>query len=194
MFGPLRPNGEAPRARVAPLNPPDPMRVAALPAFREARFVITPTMPLGIRTKVYEAYKARESVDTLERTIVDYYDSQPALLDALVDCLCADSAMDGREDVLRQTLKAHKDHYDAMTVYPLLPIVEGITVRATDTIFPGVKPFKMARKLRDLTPKRSRIGIRNVAALSTLIAFAESHLYKSFNWDNEAERREAMEL
>lgn len=189
------PGRGAPKGKPAPLLPPDPTRVAviaALPAFRAARFVITPTMPVDLLTTVHEARKAGPSIDALERAIVTYYDSHPELLDALVGRLCTAPTMVGRKEVLQQTLKAHRDRYDAMTVYALLPIIEGITIRATSTAFASVTPFKMAQKLRDDSLKRWPIGTRIDTALRTLIVFAESHLYKSFNWDNEDERRESM--
>lgn len=178
------------------------MRIAELLAFREARFVLTPAMPVELRTAVCEAHKAGAPLDTLALKIVEHYDTHTTLLNELVNRLCAAPEMVDREKVLQQTLEAHRAHYDAMTVYALLPIIEGITIQAPNTIFPMkekkgkkiVLPInKMSRELGNLTLKRLPTGVRHAARLLSLIAFAESHLYKSFNWTNEEERRAAME-
>ncbi len=101
-------------------------------AFGAAGFVPSPFMDDDLREAVVEAHKTTSDSESLAQLIVVHYEANNSeALEMIVDRLLANELFQGRTDVLRQTLAAHRriGEYDAISAYPLVAMIEGIVMR-----------------------------------------------------------------
>lgn len=96
-------------------------------AFTSADLIPAPSMDRGLVDEVVAAHERGAPPEELTRIVLNRYDKDcSAPLATLVEGLCTNSHFSGREETLCQTLEAHRMGLDAVTVFPLVPMVEGV--------------------------------------------------------------------
>ncbi len=147
-------------------------------AFAAAGFVPAPSMDPGLVEEVVEAHETGASPEELSRLVLDRYDADGAAeLASVVDRLCESPHFAGREATLRQTLEAHRLGLDAVTVFPLVPMIEGVLapyLRAL-TEEERMSGKRMASVLREMPV----YGVGPASALR-LIGFFEARLFEDW--------------
>jgi hypothetical protein len=153
-------------------SPPRARRVEA--AFGRAELVPGPSMNVGLVRGVVEAYEARGTRDEICGKVLDHYDEgNAAALAGVVERLSSTTRLAGREDVLRQTLQAHKAGLDAIGVFPMVPVIESVAV-ACVLALAGEDRGPHAAGVVPAEVPESGTGVDNLACL---VGYLEAHLY-----------------
>lgn len=146
-------------------------------AFKHADLLPAPSMGAKLVEAVVEAYEEGAEPEELCRKVLGHYDADnAAALEGVVKRLCSSHHFAGRELILCQTLEAHRAGLNAITVYPLVPMIEGVlSPYLSDLTGEEVRSKKMAEALEQL-PVRG-VGLEGMARL---IGFVETQLYKKW--------------
>ena len=148
-------------------------------AFEAAGFVPAPSVEPGLVEEVVEAHENGASPEELARLILGRYDEDGgAKLALVVDGLCESPHFASREVTLRQTLEAHRLGLDAVTVFPLVPMIEGVLepyLRVLAEEKDGISGKRMASMLKEMPV----YGVGLVGVLR-LIGFLEARLYRKW--------------
>ena len=146
-------------------------------AFAAAGLVPAPSMEPGLVEEVVEAHEDGASPEELSRLVLDCYDADGAAkLASVVEGLCESPHFAGRETTLRQTLEAHRLGLDAVTVFPLVPMIEGVLepyLRALTDEQNQMSGKQVARALKEMPV----YGV-GFAGTSRLVGFLEARLYE----------------
>ncbi len=154
-------------------------------AFTSADLVPAPSMDRELVDGVVEAHERGAPPAEVARLVLDRYDEGgSAPLAALVERLCANPHFSGREETLRQTLEAHRMGLDAVTVFPLVPMIEGVLYPYLIGLAEEDKMSmrQMAKEMRSLPV--FGVGIEGCACL---ICFLEASLYQHWKRGDDPE-------
>ncbi|MDP9474230.1 MAG: hypothetical protein M3R38_00745 [Actinomycetota bacterium] len=157
-------------------------------ALTAADLVPAPSMDEGLVDEVVEAHEGGASPEELGELVLSWYDAHESTrLAAVVDSLCESPHFADREATLRQTLEAHRLGLDAVTVYPLVPMVEGV-------LFPYLLTLTEEKKMSSNRAVKLLGGLPvygvGLAGVSRLIGFMEASLYGQWR---PGDRPEAVE-
>lgn len=152
-------------------------------AFGSVGLVPGPSMDEGFVERIVATHENGADPEEICRDVLDYYDANgAAVLADVIERLVSNPYFADREKTLRQTFEAHRQGYDAITVYPLALMIEGVLVpylrEALDK--KKIKHNELADHLGHM-PFLGGIGLEGPACL---IGFMEAHLY---DWWNLAE-------
>ncbi|MDP9380271.1 MAG: hypothetical protein M3Q29_08975 [Chloroflexota bacterium] len=155
-------------------------------AFSCADLVPSPSMSHELVERVLEAYEAGAGRVEITEMVMSECDADGCrLLGEIVDKLRVNPYLAGREETLRQTLEIHRLGFDAVSSYPLVPMIEGVMVPFLQELTD--KKVGHNRIAGELGEMPVQVGYAvGIEGLSCAIAFMESRLYKSFDWTSDA--------
>jgi DNA-binding MarR family transcriptional regulator len=165
-------------------------------AFLVVELVPAPSMDSALIQRVVDAYQTGTSSEEIMGMVLAEYDVDECARTALlVDRLCASEDFADRRPLLEQVLVAHRQGLDAMTVYALVPMIEGVM---SSFIFEHGGRVKWP-KHNDLAEVLDELPLSIVSAVgwaeyACLVEFFRESLYKNADWKAEDPETRAQHL
>lgn len=158
-------------------------------AFNFASLFPSPYTDENLRLQVVAAYKAGKTATHIQGLVMTHYDARNAArVSKIVTQLKKNPWFKGREDVLSQTLEAHRQKLDAISTYPLVSMIEGVLRRYLMAIEPQLKVAEKAEykvlkvalwEMLCLAPYT--VGLPEA---SGAIEYFGEHVAANFKWSN----------
>lgn len=153
---------------------------------------LTPTPSMGrdfIKHVVESAENGATKEQVWEELIVHYDADGCARMASVTDLLSQNPVFEGRSVTLEQTLQAHRAGLDAIAVFPLIAMVEGVLLPFADEVVPNRE--RGFRHLPEALWQAADTNLVEPAAVSCLIAFLTKHFFAEWRPGQEADPTDA---